>query len=93
MVMELSGNVWEPCVSVNAIGSQFSGSQDSINSGWPDSSASGIILRGGAWLSLIFNNPNYGFRDLATSDRFYRDTPISEARYTTGGEEPGQRNN
>ena len=81
--MELSGNVWEPVVSLQSSG--FNGSQDGTRKTWPDSTGSGVILRGGAWFSTISNNLSYAFRDLAVSDRFYRDTQFPDFRNTTGG--------
>lgn len=87
-VAELSGNMWEQCISANAVGLQFTGQlgDGSLNadgshnvSDWPGTT--GGIYRGGGWNSGVLT----GFRDLALSDRFYAGTELSSARNTTGG--------
>lgn len=92
-LMELSGNVWETCVSVSQTeGLLFDGTHgngtlseagEANANTWP--SASGAISRGGGWNSLIYNNLTYQFRDLAISDRFYANTAPSARRNTSGG--------
>lgn len=92
-VAELSGNVWETCVSVNTIASlQFTATEgdgelsnigDANATTWP--AAQGAINRGGGWNSLVFNDLDYEFRDLAISDRFYANTPPTTRRNTAGG--------
>jgi formylglycine-generating enzyme required for sulfatase activity len=86
--MELSGNVWEQCVTVNAQGLAFAG-------GWGDGrlddqgradqptwpGADGAGFRGGGWNSGVIP----GFRDLATSDRFYAGLASTARRGTAGG--------
>lgn len=90
-VKEMSGNVWEACISTNAEGITFTGtpgdgllSPDGLanQAGWPEKEGSGH--RGGAWNSLIKENLTYEFRDLATSDRYYAFLPVSR-RNTSGG--------
>lgn len=85
---ELSGNLWEPCVTLDAIGLTFTGTHgngelatdgDADVPHWPVTA--GGILRGGAHNSGIFAN----FRDLAVSDRFYHDLHPAQRRNTTGG--------
>lgn len=87
-IMELSGNLWEQCVTVNAAGLAFTGalgdgqlgSDGKANvAGWPG--AEGAGFRGGAWNSGILP----GFRDLAVSDRFYAGLAPDTRRNTTGG--------
>ena len=56
------------------------GNQDE---GWP--SAAAAITRGGGCNSLIFNTIGYEFRDLAVSDRFYRNLIPSQRMHTVGG--------
>ena len=86
--MELSGNVWEMCVSLRESGVHYiprhgdgalsdSGTADVL--GWP--SAAGAVYRGGGWNSGIFAR----FRDLAVSDRFYIYLAPNMRRNTTGG--------
>ncbi|MES2387804.1 MAG: SUMF1/EgtB/PvdO family nonheme iron enzyme [Bacteroidota bacterium] len=83
--MELSGNLWEPVISLKE-GTEFLGTQNGIqNPDWPAADAKGVILRGGSWLSLMFNSFTYPFRDGAVSDRFYRDLKFNDYRSTTGG--------
>ncbi len=85
---ELSGNLWEPCVSVRASGLSFTGQHgdglldiqgDADVQDWP--LTDGGILRGGAHNSGIIGE----FRDLAISDRFYHDLHPDQRRNTTGG--------
>lgn len=85
---ELSGNLWEPCVTVDAVGLAFTGTHgngelaidgDADVPHWPVTA--GGILRGGAHNSGIIGN----FRDLAISDRFYHDLHPAQRRNTTGG--------
>ncbi|MEM7037863.1 MAG: SUMF1/EgtB/PvdO family nonheme iron enzyme, partial [Bacteroidota bacterium] len=86
--MELSGNLWELCVTVNAAGLAFTGALgdgelsadgEANASDWPGSEGAGF--RGGAWNSGI--QPT--FRDLAVSDRFYAGLPPVIRRNTAGG--------
>ncbi len=85
---ELGGNVWEPCVSVKSTafdgkrgnGELFNGASDVA--GWPG--PEGVILRGGGWNSLVVNDLDYEFRDLAVSDRFYFNLVHNVRRNTTG---------
>lgn len=87
--LELSGNLWELCVSLIPEGTRFtgehgdgaldfSGSAD-INSWLLDGVGAGY--RGGAWLSGILPQ----FRDLAVSDRFYAGQNPNIRRNTSGG--------
>ena len=85
---ELSGNLWETCVSVNQTGIGFTGESgdgqlspigEANQMSWP--SAEGAIVRGGAHNSGI-TGP---YRDLAISDRFYADLVPNTRRNTTGG--------
>jgi formylglycine-generating enzyme required for sulfatase activity len=87
-VMELSGNLWEQCVTVNTQGLTYTGDlgdglldeQGRANTpGWPG--ADGAGFRGGGWNSGIIP----GFRDLATSDRFYAGLAATARRGTAGG--------
>ncbi len=92
-VMELSGNVWEMVVAANADGLTFSrifgdGNLDTNGnaneSGWSNSStASGVILRGGAWGSIVSEVGTW--RDLAVSDRYYSHVKPSTRRNSLGG--------
>lgn len=92
---ELSGNVWELVVNLNAAGLAFDGQHGDgqlPNAGladvpnWPDPiSADGAGQRGGAWNSWIKNDLAYEFRDLAISDRFYIYLAPTQHRNTTGG--------
>lgn len=92
--MEMSGNLWEQCVRAYGEGVNFTGkcgdgnlSTDGFSNevGWSNGNSDLLIFRGGSWLSLIYNNLNYEFRDLAISDRFYGDTKAINRRNTTGG--------
>ncbi|MCS7084655.1 MAG: SUMF1/EgtB/PvdO family nonheme iron enzyme [Bacteroidia bacterium] len=85
---DLGGNVWEPCVSVRAADfdgahgdGELSGGQADVPS-WPG--ADKVILRGGGWNSLVVNDLDYEFRDLAVSDRFYYNLVHNVRRNTTG---------
>lgn len=86
--MELSGNLWEFCVSVYSAGLGFNaicGDGMLTDAGeanvptWPG--PAGVGFRGGAWNSGILP----GFRDLAVSDRFYIDWLSDIRRNTAGG--------
>lgn len=84
---ELSGNVWEMCVRVQSQTSFDSTAGDGhlvppAQASWQHVAP---IVRGGAHTSLLFNDLNYPFRDLAVSDRFYQDYDCSQRRSTTGG--------
>lgn len=90
-VMEMSGNLWEACVSTNSQGLGFTGTHGdgeldeegfARQESWPAKEGSGH--RGGAWNSLIRNDLSYEFRDLAISDRYYVFLAVSR-RNTTGG--------
>jgi formylglycine-generating enzyme required for sulfatase activity len=87
--MELSGNLWELCISVLPEGMKFDGEH---GDGSLDFSGSadvqswlldgvGAGYRGGAWLSGILPQ----FRDLAVSDRFYAGQNPNIRRHTSGG--------
>lgn len=87
-LMEMSGNLWELCVSISEGGTSFTGSpgdgrlSDDGNANqadWP--AASGAGYRGGGWNSGILP----GFRDLAISDRYYIDLAPDLRRNTAGG--------
>jgi formylglycine-generating enzyme required for sulfatase activity len=92
-VMEMSGNVWEMVIAANGDGLNFSrifgdGILDSNGnaneSGWSNSStASGVILRGGAWGSIV--SEVGAWRDLAVSDRYYSHVKPSTRRNSLGG--------
>lgn len=87
-ILEMSGNLWEMCVTVNKKGLSFTGmpgdgkldiSGNTDEAGWPN--ASGAGHRGGGWNSGILDE----FRDLAVSDRFYAGQAPATRRPTTGG--------
>ena len=91
-VMEMSGNVWEQCVAIDSVGIIFVGNlgngllDENGNANvltWPKENAYGIIVRGGAWNSGIYEVGT--FRDLAVSDRFYYDLIMNERKSTIGG--------
>jgi len=92
-VMEMSGNLWELCVTVNEQGLQFTGRQGdgelsdagyANEAHWPDpQTAEGACHKGGAFLSGIYEVGS--FRDLAISDRYYTGLPPEKRRKTTGG--------
>ncbi|GAB4407441.1 MAG: hypothetical protein OHK0039_09940 [Bacteroidia bacterium] len=87
-ICELSGNLWELCVQVDALGLGYDGRH---GDGAPDADGradvprwprdGGAGFRGGAWNSGILP----GFRDLAVSDRFYIDLYPGQRRATSGG--------
>lgn len=88
--LEMSGNLWEIMVTVDTIGLQFTGNHgngelDANGNAdvqhWPLTNGAGAGHRGGGWNSGIIP----GFRDLATSDRFYAGLPPSTRRNSTGG--------
>lgn len=87
-VMEMSGNLWEQCVTVNTEGLQFvpvcgdghlDDNGNALQATWPGPSGAGY--RGGGWNSGIIP----GFRDLGSSDRFYAGLAPSTRRLTSGG--------
>jgi formylglycine-generating enzyme required for sulfatase activity len=88
-LLEMSGNLWEQCVTTNDQGFQFgyrSGNGRLADSGDSDEAnwypgAENAIYRGGAWLSGISGN----FRDLAVADRFYLNLRPAFRRNTSGG--------
>ena len=91
-VMELSGNVWEQCITVNSEALGFTelpgngkldehGNANTPN--WPNATAEGSGYRGGAWGSGIYEVG--GFRDLAISDRYYAGLTANMRRNTAGG--------
>jgi formylglycine-generating enzyme required for sulfatase activity len=92
-VMEMSGNVWEFTVMAAADGVHFTGNpgdgkldeQGFANQvSWcNNSTANGVILKGGGWGSTISEVGSW--RDLAVSDRFYSHIKPSQRRNTTGG--------
>lgn len=92
-VMELSGNVWEMAIAANGDGLAFSGilgdgtldSNGNANEdGWSiPTTASGVILRGGAWGSIV--SEVGAWRDLAVSDRYYSHVKPSSRRNSLGG--------
>ena len=84
---EMSGNLWEQCISVSLDGLTFDGEHgdgeldtqgDANVSGW---SVDGSGYRGGGWNSGILAQ----FRDLAVSDRFYAGLVADQRRNTSGG--------
>lgn len=88
--LEMSGNLWEMCVTVDAAGLQYSGIRgdgsisaagDADAAGWPSANGTGAGFRGGAWNSGISST----FRDLAVSDRYYAGMAPSLRRNTAGG--------
>ncbi len=88
--MEMSGNLWEMCVTVNEKGLQFDGklgngeleeTGDADVQNWPHPSGDGAGFRGGGWNSGILPE----FRDLAISDRFYAGQKPDTRRGTSGG--------
>ncbi len=87
--LELSGNLWELCITVNTEGLAFEGNHgdgvlDANGSAneidWPEGTGAGH--RGGAWNSGI---DFAGFNDLAISDREYAGLNPTLRRNTTGG--------
>jgi formylglycine-generating enzyme required for sulfatase activity len=90
-VMELSGNLWETCVTVDSVGLLFNGKhgngQLDANGNanvpsWSQTDGTGAGIRGGAWNSAAYFQ---NFRDLAISDRFYAGDKPDQRRNTTGG--------
>ncbi len=86
--MELSGNLWEFCVTTQVAGLGYDGATgDGILSDagaadvptWPG--AAGVGYKGGGWNSGVIP----GFRDLAVSDRFYIGLASDIRRGTAGG--------
>jgi formylglycine-generating enzyme required for sulfatase activity len=86
--MELSGNLWEFCVTTKSAGLGFGGQHgdgqlsvagDANEPHWPD--ATGVGYKGGGWNSGVIP----GFRDLAVSDRFYIGLRSDIRRNTAGG--------
>jgi formylglycine-generating enzyme required for sulfatase activity len=86
--MELSGNLWEFCVTTRSAGLGFDGQHgdgllsatgDANEPRWPD--ADGVGYKGGGWNSGVIP----GFRDLAVSDRFYIGLRSDIRRNTAGG--------
>ena len=89
-IMELSGNLWEPCITVDSKGLLFqaktgdgrldaNGNADTDT--WPGTDAIGAGCRGGAWNSGVFQT----FRDPAISDRYYAGLQLNFRRNTSGG--------
>ncbi len=85
---ELSGNLWEFCVTTRAPGLGYDGAVGDGNLSdagaadvptWP--SAAGVGYKGGGWNSGVIP----GFRDLAVSDRFYIGLASDIRRPTAGG--------
>lgn len=88
--MEMSGNLWEMCVTVNNKGLEFDGDfgngelDETGNAdiqSWPLTDGTGAGFRGGGWNSGILPE----FRDLAVSDRFYAGQAPTQRRSTSGG--------
>lgn len=93
-VMEMSGNLWEQCVRAFGEGLSFEakcgdGELDANGNsnvqGWRNAKSDLLIFRGGSWLSLVYNNLNYEFRDLAISDRFYANLKSTNRDNSKGG--------
>lgn len=88
-VMELSGNLWELCITVNEAALQFSGTlgdgnlAESGEANETDWQAGVEGHRGGAWNSGI--GPVGQWRDLAVSDRWYAGLSGTARRNTVGG--------
>jgi formylglycine-generating enzyme required for sulfatase activity len=88
-VFELSGNLWEQCVTINEPALLFqrdNGNGELDEAGNADApfwftDGSNAIYRGGGWNSGIFEE----FRDLAISDRFYAGLRPTLRRNTSGG--------
>ncbi len=90
-IMEMSGNVWEPAVTVsNPTGRSYTGSHGNGqldaaglpvgNTDWPSpSSAVGEGIRGGAW------DANYPSQYLQISSRVGTDNPVTGRFNTVGG--------
>lgn len=91
-VFELSGNVWEICISACEPGNLFvanhgdgmlSETGNANVESWPDQNGEGSGFRGGAWNSGIYEPGNW--RDLATSDRYYAGMAATTRHNTSGG--------
>ncbi|MCC5944219.1 MAG: hypothetical protein JJT94_04740 [Bernardetiaceae bacterium] len=88
---EMSGNLWEMCVTVTAEALNFVGNAgdgkldaDGHADAWDFTAPEQLLRpRGGAWNSFIFDVEE--FRDLAISARFYADLISAARRNTTGG--------
>ena len=90
-VMEMSGNLWEQCVTVlgkeglsfdGTLGDGLLNSDGDANTPyWPVNTGIGAGYRGGAWLSGVLAN----FRDPAVSARFYIGLKPDQRRNTSGG--------
>ena len=88
--MEMSGNVWELVVNLNAEGLRFDGRHgdgqldpngDADVARWPGADGDGAGHRGGAWSSGVVGP----YRDVAISDRYYIYLKPDQRRNTTGG--------
>ncbi|MGZ5280774.1 MAG: SUMF1/EgtB/PvdO family nonheme iron enzyme [Bacteroidia bacterium] len=88
--MEMSGNLWEMCVTVNDKGLEFDGESgdgeldengNPNSKNWPALDGTGAGFRGGGWNSGVLPE----FRDLAVSDRFYAGQAPTQRRGTSGG--------
>ncbi len=92
-VMEMSGNAWEQTVMIGGGGEQYTGKPgdgqlneegNANETNWCNqSTASGVLLKGGGWASTISDVGSW--RDLAVSDRFYSHLKPSTRRNTVGG--------
>jgi formylglycine-generating enzyme required for sulfatase activity len=87
---ELSGNVWEHCARLHLESILDSSAGDGlldVNGRANQINWYGLqtIVRGGGFISLVFNDLNYIYRDLAVSDRFYTTYAGDQRRTTTGG--------
>jgi formylglycine-generating enzyme required for sulfatase activity len=90
-VLELAGNVWEACVTLQGAallytGSKGSGRLDANGNAttWDFAPAEELLrLRGGAWNSLVFEVGS--FRDSSISARYYANLRHFLRRGTTGG--------
>ena len=89
-IMEMSGNVWELCVTVDFIGLLYNGLEGdgelSANgeanvASWPTINGQGAGYRGGAFNS----GTDPAFRDPAISSRFYAGLAPNLRRNTSGG--------
>lgn len=90
-IKELSGNLWEICIVLNADGLNFEGNHGdgelddngfANEMSWTGVSGNASGHKGGAWNSGVFST----FNDLAISDRFYVYLNSNNlARGTTGG--------
>lgn len=90
-VLELSGNVWEQCVTVNSAALLFTGNHgngelnDTGNAdAWNFTEAENLLrLRGGAWNSVTYDVGT--FRDLSVSARYFANLKTTIRRNTSGG--------